>query len=43
MITPLSASFHAVQREEFINAGVILYCRPACYLAAQVELDCVWS
>lgn len=29
-----------VEREEFINAGVILYCRPARYLAAQVELDC---
>ena len=29
-----------VEREEFINAGVILYCRPARYLAALVELDC---
>jgi hypothetical protein len=29
-----------VEREEFINAGVILFCRPARYLAAQVELDC---
>ena len=29
-----------VEREEFINAGVILYCRPARYLAAAVELDC---
>lgn len=28
-----------VEREEFINAGVILYCRPARYLAALVELD----
>lgn len=29
-----------VEREEFINAGVILYCRPARYLAAEVALDC---
>ena len=29
-----------VEREEFINAGIILYCRPARYLAAAVELDC---
>lgn len=29
-----------VEREEFINAGVILFCRPARYLAAAVELDC---
>lgn len=29
-----------VEREEFINAGVILFCRPARYLTAQVELDC---
>jgi hypothetical protein len=29
-----------VEREEFINAGVILFCRPARYLAAKVELDC---
>jgi hypothetical protein len=28
-----------VEREEFVNAGVILFCRPARYLAAQVELD----
>jgi hypothetical protein len=28
-----------VEREEFINAGIILFCRPARYLAAQVELD----
>lgn len=28
-----------VEREEFLNAGVILYCRPARYLAARVELD----
>ena len=30
----------SVEREEFVNAGVILYCRPARYLAAQVALDC---
>ena len=29
-----------VEREEFINAGVIVFCRPARYLAAQVALDC---
>jgi hypothetical protein len=29
-----------VEREEFINAGVILFCRPARYLAAGVDLDC---
>jgi hypothetical protein len=29
-----------VEREEFINAGIILFCRPARYLAAKVELDC---
>jgi len=28
-----------VEREEFINAGVIVFCRPARYLAAQVALD----
>jgi hypothetical protein len=28
-----------VEREEFINAGIILFCRPARYLGAQVELD----
>jgi hypothetical protein len=29
-----------VEREEFLNAGVILFCRPARFLAAVVELDC---
>ena len=29
-----------VEREEFINAGVILRCRELRFLAAQVELDC---
>jgi hypothetical protein len=29
-----------VEREEFINAGIILFCRPARYLAAKVDLDC---
>jgi len=29
-----------VEREEFINAGIILFCRPARYLAAKIELDC---
>jgi hypothetical protein len=29
-----------VEREEFINAGIILFCRPARYLAARVDLDC---
>jgi hypothetical protein len=29
-----------VEREEFVNAGIILFCRPARYLAAKVELDC---
>lgn len=29
-----------VEREEYINVGVILYCRPARYLSAQVEVDC---
>ena len=28
-----------VEREEFINAGIILFCRPARYLGAKVELD----
>jgi hypothetical protein len=28
-----------VEREEFINAGVVLYCRPLSYLGAQIELD----
>ncbi len=28
-----------VTREEFINAGVILFCRTRRYLAAQIELD----
>jgi hypothetical protein len=28
-----------VEREEQMNAGVILYCRPLGYLAARVELD----
>jgi hypothetical protein len=28
-----------VEREEFINAGIILFCRTARYLAAKVELD----
>jgi hypothetical protein len=28
-----------VEREEFINAGVILFCRTARFLAARVELD----
>jgi hypothetical protein len=28
-----------VVREEFINAGVILFCRSRRYLAAQIELD----
>ncbi len=28
-----------VEREEFINAGVILFCRPARYLAACIALD----
>lgn len=28
-----------VEREEFINAGIILYCRTARYLAARVALD----
>jgi hypothetical protein len=30
-----------VEREEFINAGVILRCRERRFLAARVELDCV--
>ncbi len=29
-----------VEREEFVNAGIILFCRPARYLAAKIELDC---
>jgi hypothetical protein len=28
-----------VEREEFVNAGVILYCRERDYLAARVEID----
>src|SRR5690349_8523785 len=28
-----------VEREEFINAGVILFCRPRRFLEARVELD----
>ena len=28
-----------VEREEFINAGVVLYCRPRGFLAARIELD----
>jgi hypothetical protein len=28
-----------VERDEFINAGVILYCRPLDYLAARILLD----
>lgn len=28
-----------VERDEFINAGVILYCRPLDFLAARVSLD----
>jgi hypothetical protein len=28
-----------VEREEFLNAGVVLYCRDRDYLAALVELD----
>ncbi len=28
-----------VEREEFLNAGVILYCREQRYLAARVRLD----
>ena len=28
-----------VEREEFINAGIILFCRPARYLGAKIELD----
>ena len=28
-----------VEREEFLNAGVILFCRSARYLAARVALD----
>src|SRR3954447_10152384 len=28
-----------VEREEFINAGVILFCRPRRFLAARIALD----
>lgn len=28
-----------VERDEFVNAGVILYCRARDYLAARIELD----
>ena len=28
-----------VERDEFMNAGVILYCRPLDYLAARIALD----
>jgi len=28
-----------VERREFVNAGVVVYCRPLDYLAAAVELD----
>jgi hypothetical protein len=28
-----------IEREEFLNAGLILYCRPARYLAARTALD----
>jgi hypothetical protein len=28
-----------VERGEFVNAGVILYCRPRRYLAARIALD----
>jgi hypothetical protein len=29
-----------VEREEFINVGVILFCRTQRFLEAQIELDC---
>ena len=29
-----------IEREEFINAGVILYCRSRRFLAATIRLDC---
>jgi hypothetical protein len=28
-----------IEREEFLNAGLILYCRPARYLVARAALD----
>jgi hypothetical protein len=28
-----------VEREEFINVGVILFCRTKCFLAAKISLD----
>jgi hypothetical protein len=28
-----------IEREEFLNAGLILFCRPRGYLAARAELD----
>ncbi|MGH2516433.1 MAG: DUF3037 domain-containing protein, partial [Ktedonobacterales bacterium] len=28
-----------VEREEFVNAGVILFCRARAYLAARIALD----
>jgi hypothetical protein len=28
-----------VEREEFVNAGIILFCDPANHLAARIELD----
>lgn len=28
-----------VEREEFINVGVILFCRPLCFLDVRIELD----
>jgi hypothetical protein len=31
-----------VEREEFINVGVILFCRTRRFLAAKIELDNAW-